>query len=105
MTTVKLRPYTPTTTGWTATVVNSMLFEKIRSLPLGQTYTLGEGESVYPDVVAYRCLGESNYAWIIMCYNNFLDIRELSYQYGTTIIKVPDKQALMNLLIEVTTQS
>lgn len=101
MSTTKLRPYTPTTTGWTATVVNSALFDRIRKLPLGQTYTLSEGETVYPDVVAYKCLDDSNYAWIIMCYNSFLDIRELSYDYGTRIINVPDKQALLNLVTEL----
>ena len=98
-----LKPYTPTTTGWTATVVNSVLFEKIRSLPVGATYTLVDGESITPDLVAHLSeLEDVNYAWIIMAYNGFLDIRELSTLNGVRDILIPDKTALIELITSLT---
>ena len=75
---IQLEPFTPTPSGWTATVVNSVMMQRIRELPVGFTYTLDEGETITPDLVAQITLDNPNYAWIIMVYNNFLDIRELS---------------------------
>lgn len=97
----ELEPYTPTPTGWTATIVNSVMIQKIRDLPIGYTYVLNEGETITPDLLAQIILDNPNYAWIIMLYNNFLDIRELSYDYGTRKIKVPSKLELANLVSEI----
>lgn len=97
----ELEQYTPTSTIWTATVVNSVIMDKIRRLPVGYTYTLDEEETITPDLLAYQILGKANYAWIIMIYNNFLDIRELSYSYGTRTIKIPDKLSLINLISSI----
>lgn len=100
----ELEPYTPNTSGWTATVVNSAIMQKIRNLPVGYTYTLDEDEQVTPDLLAQLVLGNANYSWIIMLYNNFLDIRELSYNQGTREIKIPDKINLINLISEMADQ-
>ena len=100
----ELEPYTPTTSGWTATVVNSVMIDKIKKLPVGYNYTLAMDETVTPDVIAQITLGDANYAWIIMTYNNFLDIRELSYEYGTREIRVPNRLDLMNLISDIANQ-
>lgn len=73
-----LQPYTPTPTGWTATIVNSVMLQKIRQLPVGYTYTLDEDETITPDLVSQLFYDSPHYAWVVMVYNNFLDIRELS---------------------------
>lgn len=96
----ELEPYTPCSKGWTATIVNSVIIRKIRELPVGYTYQLQEGDEVEPNFIAYLTLGNANYGWIVMIYNSFLDIRELSYSFGTKEIKVPDRIALMQLLSE-----
>lgn len=97
----ELETFSPNTTGWVATTVNSIMIQKIRELPVGYTYTLVEGESVTPDLIAALILNNQNYAWIIMAYNNFLDIREMSYDYGARKIYVPDKVSLTNLVATV----
>ena len=47
----ELETFSPNTTGWVATTVNSIMIQKIRELPVGYTYALVEGESVTPDLI------------------------------------------------------
>ena len=61
--------------------------------------TIAKAKGLEP--LAQIILDNPNYAWIIMLYNNFLDIRELSYDYGTRKIKVPSKLELANLVSEI----
>ena len=92
-----LKPYTPTPSGWTATVVNSIVFQKINELPLGHVYDIYEESFTTPELVAYEVLKNLDYSWIIMAYNNFLDIREIYYDNGVTKVKVPTSSSLLKL--------
>lgn len=97
-----LKPYSPDTSGWTATIVNSVIFQRIRELPVGQFLTLNEDDAIAPEILSYQAFNSYDYAWVIMVYNNFIDIRELAYINGTRTIKIPERSALMNLITELT---
>ena len=96
-----LKPYTPTSKGWTATVVNSIVFQKLKELPLGHVYDIFEDSFTTPELVSYEVLKNLDYAWIIMAYNNFLDIREIYYDNDITKVKVPKSSALLSLFTKM----
>lgn len=74
--------------------LNSVFLTEMRELPL-QSYITSKGER--PDLLAYKIYGDTQFAWIIMLYNNCIDFTDGTFDVGAQI-KYPAIEDLEKLL-------
>ena len=74
--------------------VTSTFIQELRELPL-MSYVTSKEER--PDLLAYRIYGDTQFAWIIMIYNNCIDFTDGTFKAGMQI-KYPALSDLEKLI-------
>ena len=67
--------------------LNAFMITNIKKLPSIGTYTVLKEEK-RPDLISYKLYDDTQYWWILLVYNDILDISNLK---SGTIISYPDK--------------
>ena len=74
--------------------LTSVFIQELRELPF-QSYVTSKGER--PDLVAYKIYGDTQFAWILMIYNNCYDFTDGTFSEGSQI-KYPSLADLEKLI-------
>lgn len=62
--------------------LNSVFLSELRELPV-QSYVTSKDER--PDLLAYNIYGDTQFAWILMVYNDCFDINDGTFSAGSQI--------------------
>lgn len=74
--------------------LNSVFLTELRELPL-QSYITAKDER--PDLLAYKIYGDTQFAWIIMIYNNCFDFTDGTFAAGSQV-KYPSLEDLEKII-------
>lgn len=76
------------------TTLDSVFLQELRNLPL-QSYVTSKGER--PDLMAYNIYGDTQFAWVLMVYNNCFDFTDGTFENGSQI-KYPALEDLEKII-------
>ena len=62
--------------------LSSVFLTELRNLPV-QSYVTSQDER--PDLMAYKIYGDTQFAWILMIYNNCIDFNDGTFSAGSQI--------------------
>lgn len=74
--------------------LNSVFLTELRNTPL-QSYVTSQDER--PDLLAYKIYGDTQFAWILMVYNNCFDFTDGTFSSGSQI-KYPAPEDLEKII-------
>jgi hypothetical protein len=72
--------------------INSYFLDKVKSLPIGGNFMIS-GEDGKPDFISYKIFGDTQYWWILMYYNDYINIEDMK---SGDIIYYPTLDSLEN---------